>query len=41
MRAIAEGLLFREAASTELWIFNGAGDIAISVDEFDCSGDAD
>ena len=40
MRAIAEGLLFREAAATELWVFDGADDISISIDEFDCACDA-
>ena len=41
MRTIAERLIFREAAATELGVFDGAGDIAISIDEFDCAGDAD
>ena len=41
MRAIAERLIFREAAATELWVLNGAGDIAISIDEINCSCDAD
>ncbi len=41
MRAIAEWLLFREATTTELWILHRASDVAISVDEFDCSRDAD
>lgn len=41
MRPIAERFLFREAATTELRILNSAGHIAISIDEFDCAGDAD
>ncbi len=41
MRPIAERLIFREAASTELRVFDGAGDIAISIDEVHCSRDAD
>lgn len=41
MRAIAERLLFREAASTELRVLNGAGDFAISIDEIHSSGDTD
>ena len=40
MRAIAEGLLFREAAATELWVFDGADDISISIDEIHVSRDA-
>jgi hypothetical protein len=34
MRPIAERLLLREATSAELWVFDGAGDIAIGIDEF-------
>lgn len=41
MRTIAERLLFREATSTELGIFDGAGDIAITINEIHCSRDAD
>ena len=41
MRPIAERLIFREAATTELWVFDGAGDIAISIDEVHGSRDAD
>ena len=41
MRTIAERLLFREAAAAELWVFNGAGDVAISIDEVHRAGDAD
>ena len=41
MRAIAERLIFREAAATELRVFNGAGDVAISIDEIHGSGDTD
>ena len=41
MRAIAERLIFREATATELWVFDGAGDIAISIDEVHGSSDAD
>ena len=33
MRAITERLIFREAATAELWVFDGAGDVAISSDE--------
>ncbi len=33
MRAIAERLLFREAAATELRVLDGAGDVAICIDE--------
>ncbi len=40
MRTIAERLIFREAAATELGVFDGAGDIAISIYEFDCACDA-
>ena len=40
MRTIAKRLLFREAAATELWIFNSAGDVAIGIDEVDSSSDA-
>ena len=40
MRPIAKGFIFRKAAPTELWIFNGAGDIAICVDEIDSSSNA-
>ena len=41
MRTIAERLLFREATTTELRVLNGAGDIAINIDELNCSRDAD
>lgn len=41
MRTIAERLIFREAAATELGILNRAGDIAIGINEFDCASDAD
>ena len=41
MRAIAEGLLFREATATELGIFDCGGHVSISIDEIDCAGDAD
>ena len=41
MRAITEGLLFREAAAAELGVLDCAGDIAIGIDEIDCSSDAD
>ncbi len=41
MRTIAEGLLLREATTAEFWVLNGAGDIAISIDEVHCSRDAD
>lgn len=41
MRTIAERLIFREAAATELWIFNGAGDIALGVDELNRSRNTD
>lgn len=40
MRAIAERLLFRETAPAELRVFNGAGHVAISIDEVHCSGDS-
>ncbi len=40
MRTVAEGLIFREAAATELWVLDGAGDIAIGIDKVHCSGDA-
>ena len=39
MGAIAERLIFGEAAAAELWIFDGAGDVAISIDEVHCSSD--
>ena len=41
MRAIAERLIFREATATEFWVFYRAGDVAFSIDEVHCSGDAD
>lgn len=41
MRTVAERLIFREAASAEFGIFDRTGDIAISIDELDCAGDAD
>lgn len=41
MRTIAERLIFREAAATELGVFDSVGDIAIGIDEFDRAGDAD
>ena len=41
MRPVAEWLIFREAATTELWVLDGAGDIAISIDEIHRSCDAD
>lgn len=41
MRAIAERLIFREATTAELRVFDGAGDIAISVDEIHGPRDAD
>ena len=41
MRAIAERLVFREAATTELWVLDSAGDIAISIDEIHDSCNAD
>lgn len=41
MRPIAERLLFREAATAELRVFDRTGDVAISIDEVHRSGDAD
>ena len=41
MRTIAEWLIFREAATAELRVFNGAGDVAISIDKVHRSGDTD
>lgn len=41
MRAIAERFLFREATTAELWVFDGAGDVAISIDEIHGSRNAD
>lgn len=40
MRAIAERLLLREAAPTELWILHCASDIAFGIDKVHRSGDA-
>ena len=40
MRPITERLIFREAAPAELWVLDGAGDIAISIDEVHGSSDA-
>ena len=40
MRSIAERLLLREATTTEFRVLNGAGHIAIGVDELNCSRDA-
>ncbi len=31
MRAVAERLILREAAATELWVFDGADGLAIRV----------
>lgn len=41
MRTIAERLIFREATTTELGIFDSVCDIAIGIDELDCADDAD
>ena len=41
MRPVAEWLLLRETAPAELRVLNGAGDIAISIDELNRSCDAD
>ena len=41
MRAVAEGLILREATAAEFWVFDGAGDIAISIDEIHGASDAD
>ena len=41
MRAIAERLIFGEAASTELWVLDSAGDIAISINEIHRASNAD
>ena len=41
MRAIAERLIFREATSTELWVLDGAGDIAICINEIHCASNTD
>lgn len=41
MRAVAEGLIFREAAAAEFWVLERAGDIAISIYEFDSPSNAD
>ena len=41
MRAVTERLIFREATATELGIVDSVSDIAISIDELDCAGDAD
>ena len=40
MRAITERLIFRESTSAELWVFYGAGGVAISIDELHNSRDA-
>lgn len=41
MRAVAEWLLLREATTAEFRVFNGAGDVAISIDEIHSARDAD
>ena len=41
MRSIAEWLLLREAAAAEFWVFDGAGEIAISIDKIHRTCDAD
>lgn len=41
MRAIAERLLFGEAASTELWVFDGVCEVAICIDEINRARNAD
>lgn len=41
MRTITEWLLFREATTTELGIFDGASDVALGIDEIHCSGNTD
>ncbi len=41
MRAIAERLLFREATTAEFWVFDRAGDIAVSIDEIHGPRNAD
>mgnify|MGYP006895934538 CR=1 FL=1 len=41
MRAIAEGLIFREAATTELWVLDRLNHIAVGIDDIDNTCDAD
>lgn len=41
MRAIAERLIFREAAPTELRVLDRAGDVAVGIHEVNCSSDTD
>lgn len=41
MRAIAVRLIFREAAAAELRVLDSAGDIALSIDEINCSSNTD
>ena len=41
MRTIAEGLILREATAAEFRVFDGAGDVAISIYKIHCSRDAD
>ena len=41
MRTVAIWLILREAAATELRIFNGAGDIAIGIDKIYGASNAD
>ncbi len=41
MRGIAERHIFCKAAATKLWILHRADDVAISIDEVHCAGNAD
>lgn len=41
MRTVTERLIFREATTAELWIFDSAGDVAFGIYEFHCSRDSD
>jgi len=41
MRAITEGLLFREATAAELGVLDCVRDIAIGIDKVDSPSDAD
>lgn len=40
MRTVAEWFVLGEATTAEFWVFNGASDVAIGINEVDCSCDA-
>ena len=40
MRPVAEGLIFREATTAELWVLHCADDIAVSINEVHSAGNS-